>query len=299
MSVYSGETGWSAEAGLQEWELGGEWEAPASQEWESEGEGAFEAESYEGEWQGEGEESEIQLAQELLEITTEQELDQFLGKLVRGAGKFLKSGVGKSVVGVLRNVAKTALPVVGSAVGSFVAPGIGTAIGGKLGSMASKLLEVQELEMLGEAEAEFEAARRFVRFGRATARYAAAAPGNVPPNVVARSAAVTAARRYAPALVRGGAPNWRSRRDQRWAAARPGYQSYRPRRRRRRPVRRPWPPASYGYAFAPWAATLTTDYGQAPAGWSAGDNGFGGDPWDNAGAGGYADDDDQWSGFEF
>ena len=69
----------------------------------------------------------MELAQELLEITNEAELEEFLGKLVRrvarGASAFMRSGVGKAVGGVLRNVAKTALPMVGSALGSFVAPG--------------------------------------------------------------------------------------------------------------------------------------------------------------------------------
>lgn len=164
---------------------------------------------------------EMELAQEMLEITSEAELEQFLGSLVskvaRGASGFMKSGVGKAIGGVLRNVAKTALPMVGSAIGSFVAPGLGTAIGGKLGSMASKLLEAEELETMGESEAEFEAARRYVRWAAGTIRNGQRAPYGVPPRTVARSAAVSSARRYAPALLRSGdgygrtAP-WRSRR---------------------------------------------------------------------------------------
>ncbi|WP_205739621.1 hypothetical protein [Georgenia sp. SYP-B2076] len=219
MTAYENENAWAGEGGLQEWELVGE--GPGYETgWAGEGEGElFQGEEEdEGEYAGESEEGETALAQELLEITNEEELDQFLGSLVRGAGKFLKSSVGKSVLGVLKSVAKTALPVVGSAIGSFVAPGVGTAIGGKLGSMASKLLEVDEQEMLGEVQAEYEAARRFVRFGRATVRYAAAAPPNVPPGVVARTAATTAARRYAPALLRGSSQGWRSRRDERYGA---------------------------------------------------------------------------------
>ncbi|RJS47277.1 hypothetical protein [Nocardioides cavernaquae] len=163
---------------------------------------------------------EFELAQELLEITTEAELEEFLGKLVRrvakGASSFMKSGIGKAVGGVLRNVAKTALPMVGSALGSFVAPGLGTAIGGKLGGMAASLLEAEELESMGEAEAEMEAARRYVRWASGTVRNAMRAPAGVPPRTVARSAAVSSARRYAPALVRPSyaarTQPWRSRR---------------------------------------------------------------------------------------
>ena len=146
----------------------------------------------------------MELAHELLEITSEEELEEFLGKLVsgvaKGASSFMKSGVGKAIGGVLRNVAKTALPMVGSAIGSFVAPGVGTAIGGKLGSMASKLLEAEELETMGESEAELEAARRYVRWANGTVRNAMRAPSGVPPRTVARSAAVSSARRYAPTL---------------------------------------------------------------------------------------------------
>jgi hypothetical protein len=163
----------------------------------------------------------MELAQEMLEITSEAELEEFLGKLVsrvaKGASAFMKSGVGRAIGGVLRNVAKSALPMVGSALGSLVAPGLGTAIGGKLGSMASKLLEAEEMESMGEAEAELEAARRYVRWAAGTVRNGQRAPYGLTPRTVARSAAVSSARRYAPTLLRssgsyGRTSPWRSRR---------------------------------------------------------------------------------------
>ena len=102
------------------------------------------------------------LAAELLEVTSEEELEDFLGSLassvIKGAKSFMKSGVGKAVGGALRSIAKTALPAVGGALGSFLLPGVGTAIGARLGSVAGGLLEVGEAEALGEAEAEYEAA---------------------------------------------------------------------------------------------------------------------------------------------
>ena len=59
------------------------------------------------------------LAAELLEVTSEQELEDFLGSLassvIKGAKSFMKSGVGKAVGGALRSIAKTALPAVGGA----------------------------------------------------------------------------------------------------------------------------------------------------------------------------------------
>ena len=102
----------------------------------------------------------------------------------------------------LKKVAKTALPVVGGALGSFIAPGVGTAIGSKLGSMAGNLFEV-ELEGVDREQAEFEIARRYVRFATAAARNASMAPTSLPPQVIANRAVAAAARRYAPGLVRG------------------------------------------------------------------------------------------------
>lgn len=191
-----------------------EYEEPRFESQEQE---AFE--SFESQEMNESLESE--LAQEMLEITSEEELEEFLGKLIsrvaQGASSFMKSGVGKAIGGVLRSVAKTALPMVGSALGSFVAPGIGTAIGGKLGSMASKLLEAEERETMGEAEAEYEAARRYVRWASGTVRNGMRAPAGMPPRMVAKSAAVSSARRYAPTLLRSGdgsgrTSSWRGRR---------------------------------------------------------------------------------------
>jgi uncharacterized protein (DUF697 family) len=146
---------------------------------------------------------EVELATELLEITNEQELEQFLGGLIKGVGGFMKSGAGRALGGILKSVAKKALPVVGGALGSFVAPGVGTAIGSKLGSMASNLFEV-ELEGVDREQAEFEVARRYVRFATAAARNASMAPTSLPPQVIANRAVAAAARRYAPGLVRGG-----------------------------------------------------------------------------------------------
>lgn len=157
------------------------------------------------------------LVAELLEVASDEELDQFLGKLarsvVKGAASFVRSPIGKAIGGVLKNVAKSALPMVGGALGSMVLPGVGTALGSKLGSMAGNLLEEEEIAMLGEGVAEEEAARRFIRFAGATYRNAARTPRYVPPRAAARAASVAAARVYAPALLsspRGG--GWRTRR---------------------------------------------------------------------------------------
>jgi uncharacterized protein (DUF697 family) len=157
--------------------------------------------------QGLSEEEVGQLASELLEVASEEELEQFLGRVVnrmtRGAGAFFRSPIGRALGTALRQVAKRALPVVGGAFGSMVAPGIGTALGSKLGAAASGMFEV-ELDRLPGEQAEFEVARRYVGLSAAAFRNAAAAgsrPG-VPPAVAARRALLTASRWYAPGLYR-------------------------------------------------------------------------------------------------
>jgi uncharacterized protein (DUF697 family) len=158
------------------------------------------------------------LVTELLGARTDEELDQFLGKLargvIRGATSFVKSPIGRALGGVLKNVAKTALPMVGGALGSMVLPGVGTALGSKLGSMAGNLLEDHEIAALGEEQAQQEAARRYIRFAGAAYRNAARTPRSVPPRVAIRAAALSAARTHAPGLLRPGGRGygWRDRR---------------------------------------------------------------------------------------
>jgi hypothetical protein len=56
--------------------------------------------------------------------------------------------------------------------------------------------------MMDEQEAEFEVARRYVRFATSAARQAARAPRNLPPQVAAQRSVVASARRHAPGLAR-------------------------------------------------------------------------------------------------
>lgn len=146
--------------------------------------------------------TEMELASELLNIQSEAELDQFLGKLFKKAAgavsKFAKSSTGKALGGMLKGLAKKALPIAGGAIGSFIAPGIGTAIGSQLGSMAGNLFEL-ELEGLSAEDREFEVARAFVRFAGNAARRASNTGGH--PVKAARNSIVGAARRYAPGLL--------------------------------------------------------------------------------------------------
>lgn len=197
----------------------GDFEAPDLESGDFEGEalgyeGDFEGEAFEaaGELDGEAlyegelsEEEEVDLAAELLTISSEEELDQFLGKFFkrvgRGLRKVVRSPVFRAVGGMLKGVARKALPMIGGAVGSFIAPGVGTALGSSLGQAASKLFEV-DLEAMNDEDAQFEVARRYVRLTDAALRQAARMPGNGDPRQAARQALAFAARQHAPGLAR-------------------------------------------------------------------------------------------------
>ncbi len=175
----------------------------------------FESEQYESEAPF-NEVQQMELASELLEIQSEAELDQFLGKLIRGAtkavGGFVRSPIGKALGSALRGVAKTALPIAGKALGSMVGGPVGGMIGGKLGNFASGLLEV-EMEGLSQEDREFEVAKSFVRLAGAAAQTAARNPRVADPQAAATAALTQAARVYAPGLLRRGQ---RGRQSGRW-----------------------------------------------------------------------------------
>ena len=162
--------------------------------------GQYEFGQYEFDQEAFDEVEEMELAANLLEITDEAELDQFIGKIFKGVGKFFKSGVGRKLGGLLKGVAKTALPAVGGALGSFVAPGVGTALGAKLGSAAGGLFGL-EMEGLSPQDQEYEVARRFVRFARSAASRAKQLQQMFPPDSAARKAVMEAARKHAPGLL--------------------------------------------------------------------------------------------------
>ena len=153
---------------------------------------------------------EMELASELLGVSSEAELDQFLGDLFkkasRAVGGFMKGPLGQQLGGIVKGIAKKALPLAGGALGSFIPiPGVGTAVGTALGSAASNLFEM-ELEGLSAEDQEFEVARQFVKFAGEAAKQAAQTPPNVAPQDAAKSAVVAAAQQYAPGLLRPTTP---------------------------------------------------------------------------------------------
>lgn len=152
---------------------------------------------------------EMELAMELLGVSSEAELDHFLGKFLKKAWSGIKkvgSFVGKIAKpfgGILKTIAKKALPFVGGALGSLIPiPGVGTMVGKALGTAVSNALEMEfaELEM---EDREFEMARRFVRIAHSAAsQVAQLAPSAVAANPVSaiEQAVVNAARRHIPHL---------------------------------------------------------------------------------------------------
>ena len=139
-----------------------------------------------------GQIDEVDLAAELLSVTNEAEMDQFIGRLLRTVGRgvrsFARSPVGRAIGGAVRQVARTALPVVGGALGSMIPiPGVGTALGTAAGKALSKALEMETAGLPPE-DREFEVATRIVRLADQAARVAAQAPPGANPNAVASRA---------------------------------------------------------------------------------------------------------------
>ncbi len=149
------------------------------------------------------EQQELELASELLEVTNDQHLEQFLGDLIgkvgSAVGQFARSDTGRALGGILKDAARQALPVVGRALGQWASPGQGGAIGADLASQAGRMMGL-ELEGLSPEDKEFEVARQFVRFASAAAKHACVAGPTANPLSAAHTAALAAARTYAPGL---------------------------------------------------------------------------------------------------
>jgi hypothetical protein len=150
---------------------------------------------------GDEEHEELGLASDLLAITSEDELDQFLGNWIN---KIAHSPVGHALGGLLKDAAGKVLPYIGKAVGGYIAPGVGGAVGQQAGQWVSSRLGL-EMEGMSAEDQQFETARAFVRFANDAAKAAAQAPSGVPPAVAAQQAFAAAARRHLPGLLRAQA----------------------------------------------------------------------------------------------
>jgi hypothetical protein len=138
------------------------------------------------------EEQEMDLAEELMELETEEEFENWISRGIDAAGKFINSPTGQALGGALKDAAKQLLPVAGQAVGAYFGQ---PALGGALGTAASSLLEAETDEQ------EWEAANVFVRVAVDAIDNAANAPAGADPQAVAHNAVAEAAKRHAPHLV--------------------------------------------------------------------------------------------------
>jgi hypothetical protein len=180
---------------------------------EGEGEGEYEDEDEEA-----AEAAELELATELLEVSSEQELDRFIGNLVRSAAgavsDFTRTREGRQLGGILKQAAGRALPVLGRAAGRAIGGAIagategsrrryqrtGARIGDAVGAAAKRYFGL-ELEGLSPEDQEFEVARRFVQFGRDAVRECLRRLGTGPARQIAQQAVASAGQQLAPGLV--------------------------------------------------------------------------------------------------
>jgi uncharacterized protein (DUF697 family) len=184
------------ELGNDEMEFSDEYDSGELDEMESDA-----GEYYSGEYDETGspfsEVEEAELAQELLGLSSEAELDQFLGKIFkkvwRGASDLAKkAGVARPLGGILKGLAKKLLPVAAGAAGTFFGGPVGAAIGSKIGKAVGNALET---EFEGSPEdREFEAAKTFVQVAGKAAQQAGNTPPSTPPVTAAKDAVVSASK---------------------------------------------------------------------------------------------------------
>jgi hypothetical protein len=152
---------------------------------------------------------EMDLAAELVEVlenADDDELEQFLGRIVRRAGRGLRragravrravrSPVGRRIARGVRGIVRRALPVVGGALGGPA--------GAAAASTAGQVLGL-ELEGLSPEDQQFEVARQIVRLTGEAASMAAAVPENIDDAEAAATALRMSSRKHAPGLGPGG-----------------------------------------------------------------------------------------------
>jgi hypothetical protein len=150
-----------------------------------------EAFSYEDASEVLGETEQLELASELLEAESEADLDRVLRDLIssvcRTIGKLISSPEAKAIGGILKGAAKRILSGIGR------------------GTDAAARDFGLELEGLSSEDREFEIARHYVNFAGEVIRNMALAPSSADASTAAAAAAVEAAKRYAPGLLRSQA----------------------------------------------------------------------------------------------
>lgn len=145
--------------------------------------------------------NELELATELLSVTNEAQMDEFMRNLFKKVGAVAKKAWNSPVGGFLRKGLAKLAPIAGTVVGGMVGGPLGAKLGGKIGSGAAKLFRL-ELEGLSAEDQEFEIARAYVRFaGEATKNAALNQQKGMDPRRAVQTAMAEAARQYAPGLL--------------------------------------------------------------------------------------------------
>lgn len=180
-----------------------------------------------GEYETALDENEImELADELLSVSNEYEMDLFLGNLFKSvskslgrvgrmAGQFLRSPQAKMLANTVKGVARQALPMVAQAAGPAAGAALSaTGFGAPFAPIASALAPGAinalgsmfglELEGLSAEDQEFNIASQLVKFAQDAARDVMSAPPGVPPQQAVQKAVNSAAQKFAPGLLSAG-----------------------------------------------------------------------------------------------
>jgi hypothetical protein len=172
---------------------------------------------------------EMELAAELLATNDEQELDQFIGKIIGQAGevsgKPVKGKTGSKLGGFLKGALGKLLPAAAGIAGGMFGGPLGAKAASSVASAAGKAFGL-ELEGLSPEDQEFETARRFVRFAGEAAKQAGKVAQVIDdPQAAAKKAMTAAAKKFAPGLL---APVFKSMQSEVAAAAAPRGMADRP-----------------------------------------------------------------------
>jgi hypothetical protein len=145
---------------------------------------------------------ELALAAEALEVSSEDELEQFLGDLWDRAKATVSPATRQAIVDTGKAAGRYFLPALVGIGAEKLSPGHGY---GPMAAAATKMVADQwlkeELEGLSAEDREFEIARRYVRLIWDAILRATHGPPDVPPPIAARVAMAGAARQNAPGLV--------------------------------------------------------------------------------------------------
>jgi hypothetical protein len=160
-------------------------------------------------------EDDNELAHELLTVASDEEMDQFLGKLVRGAWRgirrFSNSRQGRNIRGAvtrgLKRFGRKVVPTIGRNVGDYFGSRYGGPRGGHYGGRAGQaagnwLVDRfgwnREFEFLSPEEQELELAKKVVKVAKTAAKVARklGQSSRMPPKAVAKKAIKTAIRKH-------------------------------------------------------------------------------------------------------